>query len=157
MAALASPLRAFPASVTAASSSLRARAAKPRGGRAASSSRVAVALSFATTDEASARARTAPAGLGSTFTTWLLKEEIGGRVDGELAIVLSSVALACKQIASRVQRAPVAGDTGLAGDVNVQGEDQVCRRAKAKLLSFASFRARVARVNARASLSNTVL
>jgi len=41
--------------------------------------------------------------LGSTLTTWLLKEEIAGRIDGELAIVLSSIALACKQIASTVR------------------------------------------------------
>jgi hypothetical protein len=39
-----------------------------------------------------------PATLGSTFTTWLLKEEQEGRVDNELACVLSSVALACKQV-----------------------------------------------------------
>ena len=45
-------------------------------------------------------------------------------IDGELAVVLSSIGLACKQIASLVQRAGLAGMTGLAGEQNVQGEDQ---------------------------------
>lgn len=39
-------------------------------------------------------------------------------------MVLSSIGLACKQIASLVQRAGLAGMTGLAGEQNVQGEDQ---------------------------------
>jgi fructose-1,6-bisphosphatase I len=47
-----------------------------------------------------------------------------GNLDGELATVLSSVALACKQIASLVNRAGVSNLTGLAGQANVQGEDQ---------------------------------
>ena len=32
-----------------------------------------------------------PAGLGSTLTNWLLKEEQAGRMDGDMAILLSSV------------------------------------------------------------------
>eukprot|EP00192_Tetraselmis_astigmatica_P011812 CAMPEP_0117667762 /NCGR_PEP_ID=MMETSP0804-20121206/11156_1 /TAXON_ID=1074897 /ORGANISM="Tetraselmis astigmatica, Strain CCMP880" /LENGTH=420 /DNA_ID=CAMNT_0005475543 /DNA_START=95 /DNA_END=1357 /DNA_ORIENTATION=+ len=60
----------------------------------------------------------------ATFSTWLLKEEAKGNIDSELAIVLSSIALACKKIASLVQRAGLSNMTGLAGEVNVQGEDQ---------------------------------
>eukprot|EP00873_Tetraselmis_striata_P002685 jgi/Tetstr1/422949/TSEL_013728.t1 len=59
-----------------------------------------------------------------TFSTWLLKEEAKGTIDSELAVVLSSISLACKKIASLVQRAGLADMTGLAGETNVQGEDQ---------------------------------
>ncbi|KAJ7961321.1 Fructose-1,6-bisphosphatase [Quillaja saponaria] len=48
-----------------------------------------------------------------TLTSWLLKQEQAGVIDAELTIVLSSISMACKQIASLVQRA-----------VNIQGEDQ---------------------------------
>lgn len=59
-----------------------------------------------------------------TFTVWLLKQEQSGVIDGELIVVLSSIASACKQIASLVQRAGISNLTGLHGAVNVQGEDQ---------------------------------
>ncbi|GFR44881.1 hypothetical protein Agub_g6225 [Astrephomene gubernaculifera] len=59
-----------------------------------------------------------------TLTTWLLKEEMKGTIDGELATVISSVALACKQISSLVNRAGISNLTGVAGNQNVQGEDQ---------------------------------
>jgi len=59
-----------------------------------------------------------------TLSTWLLRMEQQGKVDGELAIVLSSIATACKQIGSLVNRASLVGATGLAGEQNVQGEDQ---------------------------------
>lgn len=60
----------------------------------------------------------------TTFTTWLLKQEQAGVIDGELTIVLSSISLACKQIASLVQRAGISNLTGLQGVANIQGEDQ---------------------------------
>ena len=60
----------------------------------------------------------------TTFTTWLLKQEQAGVIDGELTIVLSSISLACKQIASLVQRAGISNMTGLQGASNIQGEDQ---------------------------------
>ena len=63
-------------------------------------------------------------GVGTPFTTWILQQEMEENIDGELAVVLSSIGLACKQIASLVQRAGLAGMTGLAGEQNVQGEDQ---------------------------------
>lgn len=60
----------------------------------------------------------------TTFTTWLIRQEQDGRIDGELAIVLSSISLACKQIASLVQRAGISNLTGLQGVENIQGEEQ---------------------------------
>ncbi|MQM12162.1 hypothetical protein Taro_045078 [Colocasia esculenta] len=59
-----------------------------------------------------------------TLTGWLLKQEQSGTIDAELTIVLSSISMACKQIASLVQRAGISNLTGVQGAVNVQGEDQ---------------------------------
>ncbi|KZV18538.1 fructose-1,6-bisphosphatase, chloroplastic-like [Dorcoceras hygrometricum] len=59
-----------------------------------------------------------------TLTSWLLKQEQIGAIDAELTIVLSSISMACKQIASLVQRASISNLTGVQGAVNVQGEDQ---------------------------------
>ncbi|OAY43614.1 fructose-1,6-bisphosphatase, chloroplastic [Manihot esculenta] len=59
-----------------------------------------------------------------TLTGWLLKQEQAGAIDAELTIVLSSISMACKQIASLVQRAGISNLTGVQGAVNVQGEDQ---------------------------------
>lgn len=59
-----------------------------------------------------------------TLTGWLLKQEQAGVIDAELTIVLSSISMACKQIASLVQRASVSNLTGIQGAVNIQGEDQ---------------------------------
>lgn len=60
----------------------------------------------------------------TTLTTWLLRQEQEGAIDGELAIVLSSISLACKQIASLVQRVGISNLTGLQGVENIQGEEQ---------------------------------
>ncbi|XP_057536090.1 fructose-1,6-bisphosphatase, chloroplastic [Amaranthus tricolor] len=59
-----------------------------------------------------------------TLTSWLLKQEQAGTIDAELTIVLSSISIACKQIAALVQRAGISNLTGVQGAVNVQGEDQ---------------------------------
>jgi fructose-1,6-bisphosphatase I len=59
-----------------------------------------------------------------TLTTWLLDLEREGTIDNELATVISSIATACKQIGSLVNRAGISNLTGLAGETNVQGEDQ---------------------------------
>lgn len=53
-----------------------------------------------------------------------VQEEQEGRIDNELAVVLSSIAVACKQIASMVNRAGISNLTGLAGEQNISGEDQ---------------------------------
>lgn len=60
----------------------------------------------------------------NTLTTWLIKQEQFGTIDSEFAVVISSIALACKQIASLVGRAGISNLTGLAGEENVQGEEQ---------------------------------
>lgn len=59
-----------------------------------------------------------------TLTGWLLKQEQAGVIDAELTIVISSISMACKQIAALVQRASISNLTGIQGAVNVQGEDQ---------------------------------
>ncbi|CAL5351392.1 unnamed protein product [Camellia sinensis] len=58
------------------------------------------------------------------LTTWLLKQEQAGHIDAELTIVLSSISLACKQIASLLQRSSIVNLTGAHGTVNIQGEHQ---------------------------------
>lgn len=58
------------------------------------------------------------------LTSWLLMQEQAGVIDAELTIVMSSISMACKQIASLVQRASISNLTGVQGAVNVQGEDQ---------------------------------
>lgn len=58
------------------------------------------------------------------FTNWLLLQEQAGVIDNEMTIVLSSISLACKQIASLVNRAGISNLTGAQGATNVQGEDQ---------------------------------
>lgn len=58
------------------------------------------------------------------LTTWLLKKEQSGNIDPELTIVLSSISLACKQIASLLQRSSIVNLTGAHGTINIQGEDQ---------------------------------
>ena len=55
-----------------------------------------------------------------TLTTWLLDLEKKGTIDNELAAVISSIATACKQIGSLVNRAGISNLTGLAGETNVQ-------------------------------------
>jgi fructose-1,6-bisphosphatase I len=49
-----------------------------------------------------------------------LQEEMKGTIDGELATVISSISLACKQIASLVSRSGISNLTGAAGAQNVQ-------------------------------------
>ncbi|KAL7195152.1 hypothetical protein ACSBR1_035383 [Camellia fascicularis] len=58
------------------------------------------------------------------LTTWMLKQEQAGHIDAELTIVLSSISLACKQIASLLQRSSIINLTGAHGTVNIQGEHQ---------------------------------
>ena len=49
-----------------------------------------------------------------------VQKEAEGKVDSELAVVLSSIATACKQISSLVSRSGISGMTGLAGAANIQ-------------------------------------
>lgn len=75
--------------------------------------------------ETEAQTKTKKSGYAlQTLTSWLLQQEQAGVIDAELTIVLSSISMACKQIASLVQRAGISNLTGVQGAVNVQGEDQ---------------------------------
>lgn len=91
--------------------------------RVARSTPQVVAQAAATEVKAPAAASTTGPSEYDTFTltTWLLKEEASGRIDNELATVISSIASACKQIASLVNRAGLSDLTGVAGVQNVQG------------------------------------
>eukprot|EP01026_Neomeris_dumetosa_P052178 TRINITY_DN4609_c0_g1_i15.p1 TRINITY_DN4609_c0_g1~~TRINITY_DN4609_c0_g1_i15.p1 ORF type:complete len:417 (-),score=51.43 TRINITY_DN4609_c0_g1_i15:466-1716(-) len=59
-----------------------------------------------------------------TLSTWLIRMSANNIIDDELNIVLNSIATACKQISSLVKRSALSQLTGLAGNQNVQGEDQ---------------------------------
>ena len=61
----------------------------------------------------------------------VVQEEAKGNMDSELAIVLSSIAVACKQIASLVTRAGISNLTGLAGAANIQASAYTLARAGA--------------------------
>lgn len=77
-----------------------------------------------TTEEKTAKAQASSDYGLSTLNVWLLRQEAAGAIDSEMAIMLSSIATACKQISSLVTRAALSDMTGLAGASNVQGEDQ---------------------------------
>lgn len=47
-----------------------------------------------------------------TLTTWLLEQERKGNIDNELGVVIASIALACKQIATLVNRSGISNLTG---------------------------------------------
>jgi fructose-1,6-bisphosphatase I len=49
-----------------------------------------------------------------------LQLEKAGTINNELAVVISSIGLACKQIASLVNRSGISNLTGLAGAANIQ-------------------------------------
>lgn len=95
--------------------------------KAAASSKSACGVTRRAAGRQTARRVSAMAGSDyemQTLTTWLLKQEAEGNIDNELATVISSIGTACKQIGSLVNRAGISNLTGLAGEQNVQGEDQ---------------------------------
>eukprot|EP00887_Chlorella_sp_A99_P004286 scaffold15.g4286.t1 len=119
--ARASALLATPARGSAAAFAARpARAGAPARRAALRAAAQAVAAPAAPT----AQTKTGSSYQLFTLTTWLLDQERQGNINTELATVISSIALACKQIASLVNRAGISNLTGLAGEQNVQGEDQ---------------------------------
>ncbi|KAF8065547.1 hypothetical protein HT031_003148 [Scenedesmus sp. PABB004] len=104
-----------------------------QNGKAATPAGVAPAQRSVKAAAAAVEAKSAPAPASYnksqfelyTFTTWLLQEERKGKIDSELATVLSSISLACKQIAAAVGRSGISSLTGVAGTgENVQGEEQ---------------------------------
>jgi len=122
-AAAASPRAAGAAAAAAPGGSTFARWLRADGQAGAAGGAAARARAAASLEQVAADAAKG-AGGPMTLSTWLLRMEQQGKVDGELAIVLSSIATACKQIGSLVNRASLVGATGLAGEQNVQGEDQ---------------------------------
>ena len=67
--------------------------------------------------EAKSRTLSSPASAHPTHGYWL-QEEQAGNIDSELATVISSIALACKQISSLVTRSGISNLTGAAGGAN---------------------------------------
>ncbi|PIA60517.1 hypothetical protein AQUCO_00300189v1 [Aquilegia coerulea] len=59
-----------------------------------------------------------------SLTSWLLEQQRVGNLDAELTIVINSISLACKQIASLLQTANISKLTGSQGTINIQGENQ---------------------------------
>jgi len=59
-----------------------------------------------------------------TLTTWLLEEEKAGRTDMDMFALMTSIATACKQISSLVNRAAVANLMGAADAQNASGDEQ---------------------------------
>ena len=59
-----------------------------------------------------------------TLTRFILSEQTKHpEARGDLTILMTSIQLACKTIATAVRKAGIAGLYGLQGSVNVQGED----------------------------------
>ncbi|KAL3144426.1 hypothetical protein ABBQ32_004172 [Trebouxia sp. C0010 RCD-2024] len=107
-------------------SPVKAAQRTPAARRQTSAARLTRAQAVATQEAATQTKNQAPSNEYElkTLTLWLLKEEQAGRIDNELAVVLSSIAVACKQIASMVNRAGISNLTGAAGEQNFSGEDQ---------------------------------
>lgn len=103
--------------------SLGSTSSTSRRGHAADSSRC-MAAGAAAAEATEAKKKSRSKFEIQTLTNWLLKQEQAGIIDAELTIVLSSISMACKQIASLVQRAGISDLTGGQGAVNIQGEDQ---------------------------------
>jgi fructose-1,6-bisphosphatase I len=70
------------------------------------------------------RATTPRAALGESLSTYLTRQAAVGTIDGDLAIALNSVAVACKRVRALVANAPLAGNTGAAGGSNASGDEQ---------------------------------
>ena len=76
---------------------------RPLARTRSSSARVARAVPRAATAADAPAGEAADSVLGMTFTNWLLHEEKAGRVDADMAVLLSSVSVACKKIAATVR------------------------------------------------------
>jgi len=122
-----SPIAVNAAAGTRTQAQRKSQAHSPAGAKAARApaapARQTQARAATTTSEPATATATSTYGL-NTLNVWLLKQEAAGTIDSEMAIMLSSIATACKQISSLVTRAALSDMTGLAGAENVQGEDQ---------------------------------
>jgi len=54
-----------------------------------------------------------------TLTSWVLEQERKGNIDNELGVVITSTALACKQIATLVNRSGISNLTGERLDASI--------------------------------------
>lgn len=59
-----------------------------------------------------------------TLSMFLFREEAKGNVDNDLAVIINSIAVACKKISNLVATAPIRGLVGLAGSSNESGDEQ---------------------------------
>ena len=59
-----------------------------------------------------------------TLSTWMFRQEQLGHMDADLAVIINSIAVACKRISNLVATAPIAGLTGLADSTNESGDEQ---------------------------------
>lgn len=64
------------------------------------------------------------------------QEEQAGHLDSELATVISSIALACKQIASLVTRSGISNLTGAAGAANFSVRVPITQQSRLASLIF---------------------
>jgi fructose-1,6-bisphosphatase I len=64
-------------------------------------SRAPLVVRASSTNTAKAKAKSSV--LGTTFTNWLLNEEKHGRIDADMAVLLSSISVACKKISAAVR------------------------------------------------------
>ncbi|GBG84492.1 hypothetical protein CBR_g38775 [Chara braunii] len=117
-----SPSSSIPSGSTNAAPGARRALASAR--RNSASSSVAARAAVSATEAAPETTKKRSAYAITTLTNWLLQQEFEDQIDNELTVVLTSIAVACKQIASLVQRAGITNLTGVQGAVNVQGEDQ---------------------------------
>ena len=78
------------------------------------------AVSSNTTKSASSSSR-----VGSeTLSTWMFRQEQAGHMDADLAVIINSIAVACKRISNLVATAPIRGLVGLADSRNESGDEQ---------------------------------
>ena len=68
-------------------------------------------------DEVFARGR-------GTLSTWMFRQEQAGHMDADLAVIINSIAVACKRISNLVATAPIRGLVGLADSTNESGDEQ---------------------------------
>ena len=59
-----------------------------------------------------------------TLSTWMFRQEQAGHMDADLAVIINSIAVACKRISNLVATAPIRGLVGLADSTNESGDEQ---------------------------------
>jgi len=119
----ASPLLKNTTSSTSHNSLIRCGARRARACRRACSSSRSHRHSQARSASSASSASSSNDSYAKTLSIWLLENERDDVIDTDLAILLSSIASACKQISSLVKLAPLQGNTGAAGTENASGDE----------------------------------